>query len=215
MATSPSDDVIVSMRAAHPFEPAADPRQPHWRDVPCVTMSRTFNGDSLPAPHTQVRSRWTPEHLYLLYSCPYDTLHLKPDPDLATKTPHLWDWDVAEAFIGSDAQRLTVYKEFQVSPQGEWVDLAIDREKPDLQTALNWRSGFTVSARIEPTDRTWYGEMKIPFEAIESQGVAQGLELRIGLFRISGHNPRVLHLWRPTGRPNFHVPEAFGRIRLE
>ena len=72
-------------------------------------------------------------HLYLLFICPYTELNLKPDPTTSVETPRLWNWDVAEAFIGSDYERIGRYKEFQVSPQGEWVDLDIDRDNPKAQ----------------------------------------------------------------------------------
>ena len=73
----------------------------------------------------------------------YDELNLKPDPTPSVETPRLWNWDVAEAFIGSGADRMTRYKEFQVSPQGEWVDLDIDREDPQGQAGMKWNSGYT------------------------------------------------------------------------
>lgn len=207
--------IFQSIHAERDFDLTADPQAPVWRDAPHVTLSRTYDGGVLPGAHTEVRSRWTRQSLYLSYVCPYDTLHLKPEPNLSAKTPHLWDWDVAEAFIGADFDRIGVYREFQVSPQGEWVDLAIDRDNPDVQKALQWSSGFIVTARIDAAARIWYGAMRIPFEAIDTRRPERGRELRIGLFRLSGRaSARVLHLWRPTGQPSFHVPQAFGILRL-
>jgi len=206
--------VLLSVHADHLPDLTADPQSPTWRELPSVTIARAFNGDPLPGPPTVVRSRWTHEALHLLYDCPYDTLTLRPEVDVARKTPYLWNWDVAEAFIGSNADRTGVYKEFQVSPRGEWVDLAIDRDHPDLDEALRWNSGLRVKARIDDERRVWCGEMCIPFAAIESRPPAAGHELRLGLFRLSGRAPRTLHLWRPTGQPNFHVPGVFGRLCL-
>lgn len=207
-------EVILSLHADRDFVLTADPDAPAWRDVPRVVIGRTFDGGTLPGPPTDVRSRWTAQHLYLLYTCPYDTLTLRPDLDLSAETPQLWNWDVAEAFIGSDFDRIGFYKEFQVSPRGEWVDLAIDRDHPDAQEGMRWNSGFIVQARIDEAARVWYGEMRIPFAALDVETPKRGRELRIGLFRLSGADPRVLHLWRPTGQPNFHVPQAFGILRL-
>ena len=42
-------------------------------------------------------------------------------------------------FIGSDFDHIKRYKEFEVSPQNEWVDLDIGL----------WNSGFEHSARID------------------------------------------------------------------
>jgi hypothetical protein len=211
---SDPSDVLLSIHSERDFELSADPASPPWRDLPHVTIGQTWNGDSLPGPPTTVRSRWTARALHLLYVCPYHTLTLRPDMDLTVKTPFLWNWDVAEAFIGSDVDPIGVYTEFQVSPRGEWVDLAIDRDHADLEQALRWNSGVRVAAHIDTSTREWYGEMCIPFGAIDRRPPRPGLELRLGLFRLSGHDPRTLHVWRPTGRPSFHVPEAFGRLQL-
>jgi hypothetical protein len=72
-----------------------------------------------------------------------------------------------------------------------------------------------VKARIDPARRLWYGEMRIPFAAIESGPVRPGLELRAGFFRISGVEPQRGYLsWHTTDGRTFHVPERFGILRL-
>ena len=111
---------------------------------PAITRASRF-----PGPPTEIRSRWTDKTLYLLYTCPYDELNLKPDPNPAAETPRLWNWEVAEAFIGTDFDHIAHYKELQVSPQSEWVDLDINRE--DSKAA----GGMALELRIqsEGTDR--------------------------------------------------------------
>lgn len=210
-----SGSTIVSLRMDADVAPAADPAAPHWRDVPPVLLDRDFLGTPIPGRLTEVRSRWTPTHLYLLYSCPYDTLTLRPELDTVNETPQLWNWDVAEAFIGWDERTITRYKEFQVSPRGEWVDLDIDRADQKNQAGMAWDSGFEVAARIDEQARIWYGEMRIPFGAIDPRGAAAGRTLRVGLYRIAGAEPRTYYAWQPTGARNFHVPEAFGTLRLQ
>ena len=72
-----------------------------------------------------------------------------------------------------------------------------------------------VKARIDAAGKTWYGEMKIPFEAIAEGPPAAGRELRAGLFRIAGVDPDKKKVsWQITGRNTFHVPEKFGVLRL-
>ena len=154
------------------------------------------------------------QNLYLLYVCPFDELNLKPDPNPAVETPALWNWDVAEVFIGSDFEHIGRYKELQVSPQGEWVDLSIDRDNPKAQEGMKWNSGYKVKARIDRQAKIWFGEMRIPFSAIDARTPEKGRELRIGMFRIAGANPRKRYLWQPTGQSSFHVPQAFGILRL-
>ena len=213
-ASDPSA-VFESAFSDREFELSADPTRPEWANAPRIVAGKSYDGSQVQGPPMEVRSRWTREHLYLMYTCPYQELNLKPDPNPAAETPRLWTWDVAEAFIGSDFDRIGYYKEFQVSPQSEWVDLGIDRDNPKTQEGMAWNSGYTVKGRIDAPARIWYGEMKIPFKAIDARTPEQGRELRIGIFRLAGPSTaRVQYIWRPSGEPNFHVPKAFGILRL-
>ena len=90
-----------------------------------------------PGHRTEIRSRWADKNLYLLFVCPYEELYAKPDPSYTAETNKLWEWDVAEVFIGSDFQNIKRYTEFQVSPRGEWVDLDIDRGSTRSTTTGN------------------------------------------------------------------------------
>ena len=207
--------VLESAYSPRDFDLNPDPAQDEWATAPRVVVGRDYLGQAIPGPPTEIRSRWTRAHLYLLYICPYDELNLKPDPTTSAETPRLWNWDVAEAFIGSDFERIGRYKEFQVSPQSEWVDLDIDRENPKGQAGIQWNSGYVVKARIDAQAKIWYGVMRIPFAAIDTRPPEQGRELRIGLYRIAGAEPKKhFYAWRPTGRRSFHEPNAFGTLRL-
>ncbi|CAN5592198.1 hypothetical protein BH23ACI1_BH23ACI1_21230 [soil metagenome] len=206
--------VLESEFSRQAFELTADPTTPEWRQAPSVRADRDYLGEPIAGPPTEIRSRWTAEHLYLLFICPYEELNLKPDPSTTVETPRLWNWDVAEAFIGADFTQIARYREFQVSPQGEWIDLDINRQDREAQGGMGWNSGFTVKARIDRAAKIWYGEMRIPFSAIDARPPEAGRELRLGLYRIAGVNPRIYYAWRPTGQTTFHVPEAFGTLRL-
>lgn len=208
------DGVIDSLYATEDVPLTASPTDAWWAQASAVRLDRDFLGTPIAGRPTEVRSRWTRTHLYLLYTCPYDTLFLKPDPDVVAETPMLWNWDVAEAFIGWDTTHITRYKEFQVSPRGEWVDLDIDRGDRAAQQGMAWNSAFTVQAHIDETARVWYGAMRIPFAAIDPREPSRGQTLRVGLYRIAGSEPRTFYAWQPTGQRNFHVPEAFGTLRL-
>jgi hypothetical protein len=208
--------VLESTWAPRDFELTLDPDGEDWREAPRVTADRNYVGEPIAGPPTEIRSRWTNANLYLLFVNPYDELNLKPDPTPSVETPRLWNWDVAEAFIGSGVDRITRYKEFQVSPQSEWVDLDIDREDPQGQAGMKWNSGYTVKGRVDARARIWYGAMRIPFSAIDTRPPQKGRELRIGLYRIAGVDPsRRFYAWRPTGQTSFHVPQAFGTLRLK
>lgn len=217
-ANVPADpaNVMESLSAPADWEPAANPSAPEWIGVAGVRMAKGFFGEPVPLPPTIVRSRWTEKNLYLLFACPYRKLNLKANPVTNAETNQLWNWDVVEAFIGSDYLNTSVYKEFQVSPQGEFVDIAIDGADPKEQKGIEWQSGFTVAAHVDMDKKIWYGEMKIPFASLDVKKPHAGDELRIGLFRIDGSEPNRIYIaWRPTGATTFHVPGAFGSVLLK
>ncbi|SRR6266545_1261304 len=206
--------VIESAYSEREIDLNTDPNSEAWGTAPRVLANHDKAGEPIAGPRTEIRSRWTKEHLYLLFICPYTELNLKPDPNPSVETPRLWNWDVAEAFIGSDFEHIGRYKELQVSPQSEWVDLDIDRDDPKSQQGMKWSSGYTVKGRIDAEARIWYGVMRIPFSAIDARMPEKGRELRIGLYRIGGVDPKQHYAWRPTHGDTFHIPQAFGILRL-
>lgn len=207
---------IESKYSGKEFPLTADPNAAQWKGVKPVIAEGDRYGKPVPGHRTEIRSRWTKDHLYFLYVCPYEKLFLKPSPSTATETNKLWDWDVAEVFIGADFKNINRYREFQVSPQGEWVDLDIDRQSPSPQAGWKWNSGFTVKARVDANRKVWYGEMKIPIASVDSRPAKEGTELRINFFRIQGPMaPDRVHVaWQPPNANSYHTPEAFGRIVL-
>jgi hypothetical protein len=219
MASEPADSaqaVFVSRRALSDFALTADPDKAPWKGVGGVFAEKDRQGQVVPNHRTEIRSRWTEKNLYLLFICPYEELYLKPEPSTKIETGKLWEWDVAEAFIGSDFENVKRYKEFQVSPQGEWIDLAIDLGAQPPAFDASWSSRFEVKARIDRDRRIWYGEMRIPIAAIDARPPQPGREMRINLYRIQGPPQRRTWInWQPVKRGSFHTPEAFGRLRLE
>ncbi len=204
---------LTSAYSAREFDLTADPAAAPWKSAAPVKMTRDALGENSPIGPTEVRSRWTRDNLYLLYSCPYRSLKLNPSPLLDRETPQLWNADVAEAFIGADEKNIGRYREYQVSPAGEWVDLDIDVVDPKPQGGMPWDSGMAVKARIDSERKIWYGEMRIPLKSIATRAFSPGDRLRLGLFRITG-NERDLVAWQPGFRRSFHVPEAFGVLLL-
>jgi hypothetical protein len=208
--------VIASHRIKADFDLTADPGAKAWKGVRGVIASKGATGEDLSAHRTEIRSRWTDGNLYFLFICTYEKLNLKPDPVTNAETNKLWQWDVAEVFIGSDFQHIRRYKEFEVSPQGEWVDLDIDKDFVQTDGGIKWDSGFTNKTRVDAKKKIWYAEMKIPFAAIDKRKPAAGVEYRINLYRCEGTEPkRILIAWQPTGARSFHVPEKFGKMKLE
>lgn len=215
LALAGGPGVIVSKYSKADFKLTADPNAKPWKKIAGVFAENGPKGEPSPGHRTEIRSRWTNKNLYLLFICPYETLYLRPNPSTTTETNKLWNWDVAEAFIGADFNNIRRYKEFQVSPQGEWVDLDIDRDHPQPEGGWLWNSGFTVKARIDQARKIWYGEMRIPIDKIDTRAPKPGVEMRVNLYRIQGPPNNKKHIaWQPTNQMNYHVPEAFGRLRL-
>jgi hypothetical protein len=192
----------------------ADPNSKLWKGVKGVFADHSARGELSPGHKTEIRSRWTKDYLYFLFVCPYKQLYLKPDPDTVNETNRLWNWDVAELFVGADFENIHQYREYQVSPHGEWVDLDIDRKQPKPEGGWLWNSGFKVAARIDEANKVWYGAMKIPMKSITDKPVKEGVEFRANYYRIQGPPPKkVFVAWQATGG-NHHIPEKFGLLKL-
>jgi len=198
------------------FPLTADPNAPQWKGIEGVVAENDQMGKPTPGHRTEIRSRWTAQNLYLLFVCPYEELYLHPNPTQTAETNYLWDYDVAEAFIGTDFKDIRRYKEFEASPQGEWVDLDIFRDKFPPTNDWKWNSGFQVKARVDEAKKTWYCEMQIPMTSIGMSAPAKNAEMRINLYRCQGPpSNRKFIAWQPTREGTFHVPGSFGRLVLK
>jgi hypothetical protein len=206
------EGMFESLRASKDMAPSADPTISFWQSAGRVYADRGRNGEAMARYRTEIRSRWTKQNLYFLFICPYEELNLNPSPSTTSETNRLWEWDVAEAFIGSDFQNIQRYKEFEVSPQGEWVDLDIDLTKPHHEDGWTWNSGFQLAARVDPVKKVWYGAMRIPFAALDIHRPAVGDTLRINLFWSQSRGAKIA--WQPPMGHTFHIPERFGLLRL-
>ncbi|MBM3813520.1 MAG: hypothetical protein FJW20_18000 [Acidimicrobiia bacterium] len=206
--------VVECPRAQADFELTANADAPHWRKAPGVKADVDPFGKPSPGKF-EVRMQWTPRYLYMLFISPYDDLNLKADPKTAEETYQLWSWDVTELFIGADLEQIHRYREYQVSPQGEWVDLDIDRKSMNAEKAWQWNSGFQVKARIDKTRKIWYGEMKIPMASMDTRPAEVGKQYRMNLYRLTGKAPnRQSTMWTPVMDRSHHTPEKFGRLVL-
>lgn len=205
-------ETAKSLRAPHDIALSLDPKLVFWRDASPIFFEGDKYGRPVTRLRTEVRSRWTDSSLYLLFVCPYQDLNLKPSPQTKADTNYLWNWDVAEIFIGSDFQQIRRYKEFEVSPQGEWIDLDINLDQPGDHN-WKWNSGFETGARIDHENKIWYGAMRIPFAAIDPQPPQVGSKFRTNFFRSQGESQQPL-AWQAPMAESFHVPERFGILEL-
>jgi hypothetical protein len=215
IAMAADNSVIEAVQASADVPLKTDPASAFWQGAHAAYLEKDTQGKTVPGFRTEVRVRWTKDNLYFLFNCPYDELYLKPSPNAAQETYELWNWDVAEVFISSNFDDIKRYQEFEVSPQGEWIDLDIDLHKPHHEVGWMWNSGFEKSARVDPATHRWYAAMKIPLSAIDKRTAAAGNTFRMNLFLSEG--PTANHhevTWQPPMGNTFHIPERFGLLKL-
>ncbi len=172
-----------------------------------------------PDLRTEVRGFWTDSDLYLLFRCPYKELNLFLPAKNDSARLNLWDRDVVEMFLGDDWTNIRHYREFEIAPTGDWIDLAIDLDRQNYDHS--WRSGWKTAARIDREGYTWYAAARIPLRSVSQAKVAPGTRWRMNLYRIEGLGPdsqRHFMCWQPTcvqNRDPNHVPENFGTLVFE
>jgi hypothetical protein len=190
-----------------------NPKSKFWAKTEVASFNKGPRGEQHPHKPTEVRVRWTKDNLWVLYVAPYEKMYLKPDPQTTADTNKLWDWDVCEMFIGADFNNIERYREFQVSPQNEWVDLDIRRD--EKKTLIEWNSGYKTAAKIDKENKIWYGLFRIPISSITTDKVAAGTKFRANFYRIEDGPPnRKFFAWRELGSPSYHTPAKFGILEL-
>ncbi len=194
----------IALNAAHPA--------PEWKKAAPIDFCSDWQGKNAdPGRQTEVRLLWSPEALYLRFESRYRELFLFEDSDADGRRDGLWERDVAEAFLQPDPSRGRFYYEMEVSPNGMWIDLDIfpgGRSEP--------KSGLKRSVFLDEKARMWVAEVSVPIKAVTAK-FDPAATWRANFYRIEGQRePRTYLAWQPTHspQPNFHVPEAFGKLRF-
>ena len=133
-----------------------------WTDAAPVHFDTDWQGKNAdPLRSTEVRLLWTAEHLYLKFVSRYRVITVFSDAQPNGRRDKLWDRDVAEVFLHPDPSALRQYKEFEVSPNGFWIDLDIhDGALADLKSGLRRR------ILVEESAKTWAAELAIPMNSL-------------------------------------------------
>jgi Carbohydrate-binding family 9 len=194
-------------------EDSGFPAPKSWRKAKPVRLEADWQGKNAdPHRQTEVCLLWTPEFLYLRFVARYRLITVFDDADPGGRRDKLWDRDVAEVFLQPDPAQLRRYKEFEVSPNGFWIDLEI------AHGALQHiKSGLRRRVSIDEATKTWAAELAIPMKSLV-QHFDPASVWRVNFFRVEGPTePRFYSAWQPTNtpQPNFHVPERFGFLRFE
>jgi alpha-galactosidase len=207
---STKEQSATAIRMAAEPDDDGFPKPSAWELTTTLRFNADWQGKNAdPGRETEVGLLWTPEMLYLRFLAKYRTITVFPDAEPNGRRDQLWDRDVAEVFLLPDHTNPRRYKEFEVSPNGFWIDLDIaPGKKHDLQSGLRRR------VVLDETTRTWVAELAIPMKSLVARFDAAA-KWRVNFYRVEGATePRFYSAWRPTmtPAPNFHVPEAFGDL---
>jgi len=192
--------------------PDADgfPTRSSWEVSAPVRFNADWQGKNRdPEKETEVRLLWTPEWLYLRFRAKFREITVFSDADPNGRRDQLWDRDVAEVFLQPNPSQLRCYKEFEVSPNGFWIDLDIaSGEKHDLNSGLRRR------VVLNEATKTWVAELALPMKCLVERFDPK-TTWKVNFYRVEGASePRFYSAWQPTRTAvaNFHVPEAFGEL---
>jgi alpha-galactosidase len=202
---------ISATKLHNPLDSEGLPDNSAWEAAQPVTFCSDWRAENAdPMRETTVQLLWSSDYLFIRFYCRYRDIYSYDGN--ACRRDELWMRDVAEVFIRRESGELRHYKEFEISPNGDWLDLDI---APGIKTILfcDLRSRVVLNSE----QRTWTAEMAIPMDCLTT-ALDPGETWRLNLFRIEGRNPdRFYSSWIPTftAQPNFHVPEVFGALKFK
>jgi alpha-galactosidase len=206
------EDTVVALEVSSTLDAESFPSAHDWTLAQPVRFASDWQGQRPDSGReTEVRVLWTNENLYFRFRCRYRTLTIFEDADCDGRRDHLWDRDVAEVFLQTDVSRPRYYWEFEISPNGMWIDLEIS---PDGKH--NPGSGMK-SRVVNESQKIWTADLALPMPRLVKV-FDPSAAWRVNFFRVEGATePRFYSSWRPTctPEPNFHVPEAFGVLRFQ
>jgi hypothetical protein len=188
-----------------------------WEKAAEIVIDKYWSGAKAPkGRHFKARLLWSDTALYVRFEANQtEPLIVSETPNLKSKTRGLWDRDVCEIFLAPDKSEPRRYFEFEIAPNGEWIDLGIHQKPDERLTDWDYVSGMDSKALIGK-DKIWMA-IKVAWKAFGKTPRAGDVWLG-NLFRCVGQGPTRGYLaWSPTGTedPAFHVPEKFGEFEFD
>jgi alpha-galactosidase len=202
---------VIALELDTPLSDEGLPSASAWEKAPPVIFCSDWSGQHPdPQLETQVRMLWSHEYIFIRFLCRYRGIYTFKDSN--SRRDKLWERDVAEVFIRPPGDKLGHYREFEISPNGDWLDLDIDHGERRI-LFCDLRSRVATNSDI----RVWTAELALPVNCLSATLDPRDV-WRLNLFRIEGRKRnRFYSAWRPTNtpQPNFHIPEAFGELHFE
>jgi hypothetical protein len=211
-ANAMKTDTATAVRFVGRLDAKGFPVDSAWGIAPQLHFDADWqglNGD--PERATEVRLLWTPETLFLRFDAKYRVITVFPDGDAEGRRDHLWDRDVCEAFLQPDASQSRKYKEFEVAPNGMFIDLDIDA---GAGSGRDLKSGLRRRVDVDKAGKTWRAVLALPMKSM-AERFDPKIVWRANFYRVEGtEEPRFYSAWQPTRteKPAFHVSEAFGKL---
>ena len=206
---------VVAKHIDHDFMPDGKLDEAEWATAMPVRLEyQSVDSIARPELSTPVRLLWSDKFLYLSYECPYRELSIWPQPDVAAPEQKqerlgLWDYDVVEAFIGSEPDQVNRYTEFEWAPSGESLDLKLELPKKDF----DWTANAEAAVVVDEAAKIWRAEVRIPLTALSDTPPTAGTRWKINLFRHDRSDNAFL-AFSPPLKGSFHTPERFGWLEF-
>ena len=187
-----------------------------WDKAKTIEVKKYWSGKNAPKSRQfKAKLLWSETALYVRFEANQnETLIVSETPNLKTKTKGLWDRDVCEIFLAPNKDEFRKYYEFEIAPNGEWIDLGIYQKPDERITDWEYSSGMQ-SKSLVGKNKVWMA-IKIEWKAIGKTPKAGDVWLG-NIFRCIGAGETRGYLaWSPTETktPNFHVPEKFGEFEF-
>ena len=187
-----------------------------WDKAENIAVDKYWSGENAPnGRQFKAKLLWSKVALYVRFEANQaEPIVMSETPNIQTKTKGLWDRDVCEIFLAPNKAEFRKYFEFEIAPNGEWIDLGIHQLPEKRETDWEYNSGMKSATRIEKD--------KVVM-AIKVEWKAFGKTPKVGdiwlgnILRAMGSEPNRGYLaWSPTEtkQPNFHVPEKFGEFEF-
>jgi len=187
-----------------------------WEKAQEIAVENYWSGEKANfGRYAKAKLLWSDSAFYVRFEAnQIEPLVVSKTPNLKSKTEGLWDRDVCEIFVAPNPKESNKYFEFEIAPNGEWIDLKIHRMSDERKADLNYQSGMESAAKIEIGKVLM--AMKIEWKAFGKTPKVKDI-WKGNLFRCVGSGETRGYLaWSPTKTetPNFHVPEAFGEFEF-
>lgn len=187
-----------------------------WDKAKDILIDKYWSSKNAPEGRQfKAKLLWSDTALYVRFEANQkEPLIVSESANLTSKTRGLWDRDVCEIFLAPNKAEPRKYFEFEIAPNGEWIDLGIHQMPERRETDWNYASGMQSKSLIEK-DKIWMA-IKVEWKAFGK--IPKAGDVCLGnIFRCVGKDPTRGYLaWSPTltKEPSFHIPEKFGEFEF-